>query len=86
MFTPGATLWRYSLVQTHADFRIGTLLRWNAGNTGETDDIDELGIVIQMPGETAYYYIAWGTTNTVSHHTPDMVEESLYQCQMEIVG
>ena len=73
-------------MQTQADFRIGTLLRWNAGNTGEPDDIDELGIVIQMPGETAYYYIAWGTTNTVSHHTPDMVEESLYQCQMEIVG
>jgi len=73
-------------VQTQADFRIGTLLRWNAGNTGELSDIDELGIVIQMPGETAYYYIAWSTTNTVSHHTPDMVEESLYQCQMEIVG
>ena len=73
-------------MQTQADFRIGTLLRWNAGNTGEPDDIDELGIVIQMPGETAYYYIAWGTTNIVSHHTPDMVEESLYQCQMEIVG
>jgi hypothetical protein len=73
-------------VQTQADFRIGTLLRWNAGNTGETDDIDELGIVIQMPGETAYYYIAWSTTNTVSHHSPDMVEESLYQRQMEIVG
>ena len=73
-------------MQTQADFRIGTLLRWNAGNTGELSDIDELGIVIQMPGETAYYYIAWGTTNTVSHHTPDMVEESLYQCQMEIVG
>ena len=73
-------------MQTQADFRIGTLLRWNAGNTGELSDIDELGIVIQMPGETAYYYIAWSTTNTVSHHTPDMVEESLYQCQMEIVG
>ena len=72
-------------MQTQADFRIGTLLRWH-GDDQEGDDIDELGIVIQMPGETAYYYIAWSTTNTVSHHTPDMVEESLYQCQMEIVG
>ena len=74
-------------MQTQADFRIGTLLRWYGGGDRDApDDIDELGIVIQMPGETAYYYIAWGTTNTVSHHTPDMVEESLYQCQMEIVG
>jgi hypothetical protein len=71
-------------VQTHADFRIGTLVRWTGGGLSD-EDIDELGIVIQMPGETAYYYIAWGTTNTVSHHTPDMVEESLYQRQMEIV-
>ena len=73
-------------MQTQLDFRLGTLVRWNAGNTDEPGDIDELGIVIQMPGETAYYYIAWGTTNTVSHHSPDMVEESLYQRQMEIVG
>ena len=74
-------------MQTHADFRRGTLVRWHAGGDPDApEDIDELGIVIQMPGETAYYYIAWGTTNTVSHHTPDMVEESLYQCQMEIVG
>ena len=74
-------------MQTHADFRLGTLVRWHGGGDPDApEDIDELGIVIQMPGETAYYYIAWGTTNTVSHHTPDMVEESLYQQQMEIVG
>jgi hypothetical protein len=90
MFTPAATLWRYSLVQTHADFRIGTLLRWNAGNTGELDDIDELGIVIDLPGESlnvdGYYHISWCISNTVSHFSPDMIEESLYQRQMEIVG
>jgi hypothetical protein len=74
-------------MQTQADFRLGTLVRWHGGGDPDApEDIDELGIVIQMPGETAYYYIAWGTTNTVSHHTPDMVEESLYQRQMEIVG
>ena len=74
-------------MQTQLDFRLGTLVRWHGGGDPDApEDIDELGIVIQMPGETAYYYIAWGTTNTVSHHTPDMVEESLYQRQMEIVG
>ena len=74
-------------MQTQLDFRLGTLVRWHGGGDPDApEDIDELGIVIQMPGETAYYYIAWGTTNTVSHHTPDMVEESLYQRQMEIMG
>ena len=74
-------------MQTQLDFRLGTLVRWHGGGDPDApEDIDELGIVIQMPGETAYYYIAWGTTNTVSHHTPDMVEESLYQQQMEIMG
>ena len=74
-------------MQTQADFRLGTLVRWHGGGDPDApEDIDELGIVIQMPGETAYYYIAWGTTNTVSHHTPEMVEESLYQRQMEIMG
>ena len=74
-------------MQTQLDFRLGTLVRWHGGGDPDApEDIDELGIVIQMPGETAYYYIAWGTTNTVSHHTPEMVEESLYQRQMEIMG
>ena len=75
-------------MQTHADFRLGTLVRWKAGNTGEPEDVDELGIVIQMPGAnwSGNYHISWCTTNTVSHHTPDMVEESLYQGQMEIVS
>ena len=74
-------------MQTHADFRLGTLVRWNAGNTGEPEDIDELGIVIQMPSQSlsGYYHIAWSTTNAISHHSPEMVEESLYQQQMEII-
>ena len=75
-------------MQTHADFRIGTLVRWSAGDTGEADDVDELGIVVQMPGAnwSGNYHIAWATSNTTSHHSPDMIEESLYQRQMEIVG
>lgn len=88
MFTRAATLWRFCPVQTQLDFRIGTLVRWNAGNTGEPEDVDELGIVIRMPGDSwrGHYHIAWCTTNVVSHHSPDMIEESLYQLQMEIVG
>ena len=35
-------------MQTHADFRIGTLVRWH-GDDANGADIDELGIVIQIP-------------------------------------
>ena len=73
-------------MQTHADFRIGMLVRWN-GDDQDDLDIDELGIVIQMPGAnwSGNYHIAWNTSNTVSHHSPEMIEESLYQGTMEIV-
>jgi hypothetical protein len=74
-------------MQTQLDLRIGSLVRWNGGTDPcAPEDIDELGIVIKMPEDSAYYYIAWNITNTVSHHSPDMVEESLYQRQMEIIG
>ena len=76
-------------MQTQADFRIGTLVRWHGGGDPDApEDIDELGIVIQMPGAnwSGNYHISWCTTKTVSHHSPDMIEESLYQRQMEIVG
>ena len=73
-------------MQTHADFRIGTLVRWN-GDDDNGADIDELGIVIQMPGANwdGNYHIAWAISNGISHHSPDMIEESLYQRQMEII-
>ena len=73
-------------MQTHVDFRIGTLVRWHGDN--DTDDApDDLGLVVKMPGENfhGYYHIAWSITNTVSHHSAEMVEESLYQGIMEIV-
>ena len=76
-------------MQTHMDFRIGMLVRWHAGeDLRGSEDIDELGIVIQMPGAnwSGNYHIAWSTSNTVSHHSPEMIEESLYQGQMEIVS
>ena len=76
-------------MQTPMDFRIGMLVRWNAGeDLRGVEAIDELGIVIQMPGEnwSGNYHIAWSTSNTVSHHSPEMIEESLYQGQMEIVS
>ena len=74
-------------MQTHADFRIGMLVRWFGDNNAD-EDPDDLGIVVQMPGEnwSGNYHIAWTITNTVSHHSPDMIEEYLYQGQMEIVG
>ena len=83
-------------MQTHADFRIGTLVRWHGDDMthgGDPADIDELGIVIQLPRSVEeggkypnQYHIAWSITNAVTHHSPEMVEESLYQRQMEIVG
>ena len=73
-------------MQTHADLRIGMLVRWHGDDT-EGADIDELGIVTQLPGEdwSGYYHIAWALSDTISHHSPEMIEESLYQQQMEIV-
>jgi len=73
-------------MQTQADFRIGTLVRWHGDNYAD-DDPNDLGLVVKMPGESfhGYYHIAWSITDTVSHHTPDMIEESLYQGIMEIL-
>jgi len=74
-------------MQTHADFRIGMLVRWH-GDSLEAQDVDDLGIVVKMPGADWHgnYHIAWSVTNTLSHHSPEMIEESLYQGQMEIVS
>ena len=83
-----AIRWRLFLVQTHTDIRIGMLVRWHGSNqSAGPEDIDELGIVIQMPGANWHgnYHIAWSTSNVVSHHSPEMIEESLYQGQMELV-
>ena len=73
-------------MQTHADFRIGMLVRWY-GDDDDGADVDDLGIVVKMPGENWHgnYHIALSITNTVSHHSPEMIEESLYQGHLEIV-
>jgi hypothetical protein len=81
-------------MQTHADIRLGTLVRWFATNPDDgggplnAEDIDELGIVVQRPAQnfSGNYHISWATSKTVSHHSPEMIEESLYQKQMEILG
>ena len=83
------TDWNSCPMQTHADLRIGSLVRWHGGGDPDEDwDIDELGIVVQRPGQnfSGNYHISWATTKTVSHHSPDMIEESLYQGQMEVVS
>tara|TARA_Y100001970_G_scaffold109361_1_gene136622 strand:+ start:4301 stop:4528 length:228 start_codon:yes stop_codon:yes gene_type:complete len=74
-------------MQTHADFRIGTLVRWHGGYIAyERADIDELGIVTKLAvNREGHYHIAWAISKTVSHHSPEMIEESLYQGQMEIM-
>jgi len=72
-------------MQTHADFRIGTLVRWYGDDT-QGADIDELGIVTKLAvNREGHYHIAWAISKTVSHHSPEMIEESLYQRQIEIV-
>ena len=46
------------------DFRIGTLVRWHG--QGTDDDPNDLGIVIEMPGEngwTGNYHIAVSYTH-----------------------
>ena len=74
-------------MQTHADLRIGMLVQWHGDDT-EGADVDDLGIVVKMPGADFHgnYHVAWSITNTVSHHSPEMIEESLYQGKMEIVS
>ncbi len=86
MFTPAAILWRFCLVQTHADLRIGMLVRWHGEGLSD-EDVDELGIVTKLPGENwrGHYEIAWAITKDTTNHSPDMIEESFYQGQLEIV-
>ena len=74
---------------TIADLKRGSLVRWwGTGDHANRHDIDELGIVVKIPGGDWHdsYHIAWTITNTVSHHSPEMIEESVHQGQMEIVG
>ena len=75
--------------------KLGTLVRWNVLPAPDApeyipspEDINELGIVVQRPGQnfSGNYHIAWSTSKSTSHHSPEMVEESLYQGQMEIVS
>lgn len=77
-------------MQTHNSLKIGTLVRWVPDEYLERAcDIPELGIVIQLPPEdfpnSGYYRIAWAISKP-SAFTPSMVDESLYEQQMEIVG
>jgi len=73
-------------MQTNADLRIGMLVLWH-GQGMNDEDIDDVGIVIGLPGEnwSGCYRIAWSVENAVGDHSPDQLEESLYKRQLEIV-
>ena len=73
-------------MQTNADLRIGMLVLWH-GQGRNYEDIDDVGIVIGLPGEdwSGCYRIAWSVENAVGDHSPDQLEESLYKRQLEIV-
>ena len=73
-------------MQTNADLRIGMLVLWH-GQGRNDEDIDDIGIVVGLPGEnwSGCYRIAWSVENAVGDHSPDQLEESLYKRQLEIV-
>ena len=73
-------------MQTCVDMRIGMLVLWH-GQGMNDEDIDDIGIVVGLPGEnwSGCYRIAWSIEGGVSDHSPDHLEESLYQRQLEIV-
>ena len=73
-------------MQTNADLRIGMLVLWH-GQGHVSGDIDDIGIVVRLPGENweGCYSIAWSIEGRVSDHSPDQLEESLYKRQLEIV-
>ena len=75
-------------MQTHADVRIGMLVRWFGDDAyGDLDGRSDLGIVVGLPGGDWHgcYRIAWSAEDTVSDHSADSLEESLYQGQIEII-
>ena len=73
-------------MQTGTELRIGMLVLWH-GQGHNDGDPDDVGIVIGLPGEnwSGCYRIAWSIEGRVSDHSPDHLEESLYQRQIEIV-
>ncbi len=71
----------------HNDLRIGMLVLWHGMGMND-EDIDDVGIVVRMPGSAwaGTYDIAWSVENAVSEHSPEGIEEALYQRQLEIPG
>jgi hypothetical protein len=67
--------------------KVGTLVRWRSqGN--DPNDFDDLGIVVYTPAPDRfdeYYVIQWVVEGTRSDHSPQMIEESLYESQLEVI-
>ncbi len=67
--------------------KVGTLVRWRALASAH-DDFDDLGIVVYTPAPDRfdeYYVIQWVVEGTRSDHSPQMIEESLYESQLEVI-
>ena len=60
---------------THSELRIGMLVLWH-GDEMRAEDIDDIGIVVGLPGENwhGFYRIAWSIEGGVSDHSPDSLE------------
>ena len=67
--------------------KVGTLVRWTA-RVSVPDDFVDLGIVVYVPEKDyadEYYVIQWVVEGTRSDHSPQMIEESLHESQLEII-
>jgi len=73
-------------VQTQTDLKLGSLVVWHGGSQpGNDEDVDDVGIVINIGLWDDVIQIFWSVTNKTDHFTTDEVEENLYQRNMEII-
>jgi hypothetical protein len=73
-------------VQTQTDLKLGTLVVWHGGSCpGNDEDVDDVGIVINIGLWDDVIQIFWSVTNMTDHFTTEEVEENLYQRNMEII-
>ena len=76
-------------MQTSADLRVGTLVRWHGDKYSENDeDVDDVGVVLTLPSYDfgcEGFRIHWVMTEKINWFDPEDLEESFYQQKIEIV-